>query len=190
MSPDSAFHLPESPVAVIGTITLLVAFLVNGYALIAGVAGHRRGRPGLVASSLWASWAFSALMCLASALMIYAFVSHDYTIKYVAHYSDTSMPLFYKLTAYWGGLDGSIMFWVWMLSMFSAAALFVNRKRHPEMIGYVVATIAAVATFFLAVILWNKNPFSTFLTTPPVDGKGLNPLLQTCLLYTSPSPRD
>ena len=89
--------------------------------------------------------------------MIYAFVSHDYTIKYVAAYSDTSMPLSYKITAFWGGLDGSMLFWVAALAIFAAIAVRANRSRHREMIGYVVATIMAVQVFFLAVIIYSKN---------------------------------
>src|SRR3990172_4906977 len=107
MPADSAFHLPTSPVAALGTITLVLAFLVNGYALAAALVGQRQHRPALVRSALHASWAFTALMCLASSLMVYAFLAHDYSIKYVAHYSNVDMSFFYKLTAYWGGLDGS-----------------------------------------------------------------------------------
>ena len=125
-------------------------------------------------------------MGLASALLIYAFVTHDYTIKYVAHYSDTSMPLSYKITAYWGGLDGSLMFWCSVLSIFSAIAVRTNAARHRDMIGYVVAVIMVVQLFFLALLIYNKNPFATSLTTPPDDGKGLNPLLQNYWMVIHP----
>jgi len=118
--------------------------------------------------------------------MIYAFVTHDYTIKYVVHYSDTSMPLAYKLTAFWGGLDGSLLFWVVVLATFAAIAVRSNRTRHREMIGYVVATIMAVQVFFLALLIYSKNPFSTFLTEAPLDGKGLNPLLQNYWMVVHP----
>ncbi len=182
----TTFQIPSSPIAALGTLTLMLAFLVIAYAGAAGLVGQKTNRPGLVASSLWASWAFTALMCFASCLIIFAFLSHDFRIKYVAHYSDTTMPLFYQLTAYWGGLDGSLMFWVWVLSMFSGVALFANRHRHRDMIGYMVATIAAVALFFLALLLYSKNPFTTFLSAPPVEGKGLNPLLQNYWMVIHP----
>jgi cytochrome c-type biogenesis protein CcmF len=183
---DSAFNIPHSPVAALGTVALMAAFLVAAYAAAAGIVGQRKRRPGLVASSVYASWAFTALMCFASCLIIYAFLSHDFRIKYVAHYSDSSMPLFYKLTAYWGGLDGSLMFWVWVLSMFSAVALRVNVRRHHDMIGYVVATISIVSLFFLALLLYSKNPFATFISMPPTEGRGLNPLLQNYWMVIHP----
>jgi cytochrome c-type biogenesis protein CcmF len=183
---ESAFSIPHSPVGALGTITLMVAFVVNAFALASSLTGQRQGRPGMVRSGIYAAYGFAALMGLASSLMIYAFLSHDFTIKYVAHYSDLNMPFFYKITAYWGGLDGSLMFWSSVLSLFSTIAIKVNHKRHREIIGYVVATICFVQAFFLSILIFNKNPFASFLTQPPMDGQGLNPLLQNYWMVIHP----
>jgi cytochrome c-type biogenesis protein CcmF len=185
--PDSsAFNIPESPVAALGTLTLLAAFLVAAFAAAAGILGNAHERRRLVTSSVYGLYVFFALSLFASALIVYAFVTHDYTIKYVAHYSDTSMPLSYKITAFWGGLDGSLLFWVFVLSAFSAVAVRVNHHRHKDMIGYVVGVIMVVQLFFLALLIYNKNPFATFLVTPPMEGKGLNPLLQNYWMVIHP----
>src|SRR5438874_2524456 len=125
-------------------------------------------------------------MTAASAVMINAFLTDDYTIKYVTHYSDSVQPLFYKFTSYWGGLDGSIMFWVFLLSVFGSIAIHVNRERYRELIPYVVATIAVVEMFFLYLIVVHKNPFTTYLTSTPADGEGLNPLLQNYWMAIHP----
>ncbi|HET6613004.1 MAG TPA: heme lyase CcmF/NrfE family subunit [Kofleriaceae bacterium] len=186
MPDTSALSIPTSPIATLGTVALLVAFVVAAYATAAGIIGHSRHRPALVRSSVHSLYGFFALMALASALLIYAFVTHDYTIKYVAHYSDTSMPVWYKITAYWGGLDGSLMFWVFVLAAFASIAVKTNRRRHADMIGYVVATVMVVELFFLALLIYDKNPFATFLTDPPVDGKGLAPLLQNYWMVIHP----
>ncbi len=186
MSESSAFSIPESPIAALGTITILCAFVVAAYAGVAGALGTAQRRRRLVSSSVQALYGFLGLMGLASALLIYAFVTHDYSIKYVAHYSDTSMPLAYKITSYWGGLDGSMMFWVSVLAVFSAIAVRTNAERHRDMIGYVVAVIMAVQVFFLAILIYNKNPFATTLTAAPIDGKGLNPLLQNYWMVIHP----
>src|SRR5262249_20756885 len=85
-----------------------------------------------------------------------------------------------------GGLDGSIMFWVFLLSIFSSIAVYVNRERHRELIPYVVAVVSAVQMFFLYLMVVHKNPFSTFLTNPPADGEGLNPLLQNYWMVIHP----
>ena len=95
-------------------------------------------------------------------------------------------PLFYKITSYWGGLDGSIMFWVFLLSVFGAIAVKSNRERHRELIPYVIATVSIVQMFFLSVMIVNKNPFATYLIDTPVDGRGLNPLLQNVYMVIHP----
>ncbi|MCG8423097.1 MAG: heme lyase CcmF/NrfE family subunit [Proteobacteria bacterium] len=186
MPESSAFNIPHSPIAAMGTITLLIAYLVAAYGAATGLLGNVQHRRRLVTSSVYALYGFFALMLLASALMIYAFVTHDYTIKYVAQYSDTTMPIWYKITAYWGGLDGSLMFWVAVLAAFSAVAVWVNRHRHRDMIGYVVATILLVQIFFLSLLIFTKNPFATYLTNVPTDGEGLNPLLQNYWMVIHP----
>ncbi len=177
---------PFSPIAVVGTVALLAAYVVAAWCVGAGIAGNARKRRGLVNSSVYGLYAFGALICLASALMIYAFLTHDFSIKYVAATSDVSMPIAYKITSFWGGLDGSLLYWVLVLSIFSMIAIAVNHRRHRDMIGYVVATIMVVQVFFLSLLIFTKNPFATYLTTPPADGQGLNPLLQNYWMIIHP----
>jgi cytochrome c-type biogenesis protein CcmF len=186
MPVDSAFSLPVSPIAAVGTITLLVAYLVAAWAVAAGIAGNVRKNQRLVLSSVYSLYAFAALAVLSSALIIYAFLTHDFTIKYVAATSDVSMPIAYKITAFWGGLDGSLLFWVLVLSLFASVAVRSNQKRHRDMIGFVVATIMVVQLFFLSLLIFHKNPFSTYLVNPPLDGQGLNPLLQNYWMVIHP----
>src|SRR5437868_2022041 len=126
------------------------------------------------------------MMSCASAVMINAFLTGDYSIKYVARTSDSVQPIFYKITSYWGGLDGSIMFWVFLLSIFGSIAVYVNRERHRELIPYVVATISTVQMFFLFLMVIHKNPFTTYLTKAPREGDGLNPLLQNYWMAIHP----
>jgi cytochrome c-type biogenesis protein CcmF len=140
----------------------------------------------MVESGVGAFYLLAAIMAAASAIIIYSFVVGDYSIKYVQHYSDSVQPLFYKITSYWGGLDGSIMFWVFMLSAFGSAAIYVNRERHRELIPYVVAVISIVEMFFLYLMVIHNNPFETFLTEHPTDGGGLNPLLQNFYMAIHP----
>src|SRR5579884_1078930 len=172
--------------ASLGTFLLLASFVAASYAAVMSVAGARRRSRRLVESGVGAFYFVAALMTAASAVMINAFLTGDYSIKYVAHYSDSVQPLFYKITSYWGGLDGSIMFWVFLLSLFGSAAVYVNRERHRELIPYVVATISVVEMFFLYLMVAHKNPFTTFLGAPPADGEGLNPLLQNYWMVIHP----
>ena len=172
--------------ASLGTFLLLSAFVVCSYAGVISVVGARRGARRLIESGIGAFYLVAALMTVASAVIVNAFISGDYSIKYVHNYSDSVQPLFYRITSYWGGLDGSIMFWVFLLSVFGSIAVFVNRERHRELIPYVVAVISSVQMFFLYLMVVHKNPFTTFLTEVPVDGRGLNPLLQNYWMVIHP----
>jgi cytochrome c-type biogenesis protein CcmF len=172
--------------ASLGAFTLLAGFVVTAYAAAMSVAGARRGSRRLIESGIGALYLNTALMSVASGLIVYAFVVEDFTIKYVQRYSDSVQPLFYKFTSYWGGLDGSLLFWVFLLSIFGALAVHVNRERHRELIPYVVAVIAVVEMFFLFLMIIHRNPFETYLTQAPVDGRGLNPLLQNPYMVIHP----
>jgi cytochrome c-type biogenesis protein CcmF len=172
--------------ASLGSFLLLATFVVCSYAAVVSVVGARRGSRRLIESGIGAFYLIAALMTAASTVIINAFLTNDYSIKYVQHYSDSVQPLFYKITSYWGGLDGSIMFWVFLLSIFGSIAVYVNRERHRELIPYVIATISVVQMFFLFLTVVHKNPFTTFLTEAPTDGRGLNPVLQNFYMAIHP----
>jgi cytochrome c-type biogenesis protein CcmF len=172
--------------ASLGSFLLLTAFVICSYAIVISVVGARRRSRALIESGIGAFYLIAAVMTVASAVMVNAFLTDDFTIKYVAHYSEAAQPIFYKITSYWGGLDGSIMFWVFLLSIFGSCAVYTNRERHRELIPYVVATIATVQMFFLFLMVVHKNPFTTFLTEAAPDGKGLNPLLQNYWMAIHP----
>jgi cytochrome c-type biogenesis protein CcmF len=170
----------------LGTFVLLATFVVCAYAMAASIAGARRRSRRLIESGVGAFYFVAALMTVASAVMVHAFVTNNYAIKYVQHYSDSVQPLAYKIASYWGGLDGSIMFWVFLLAIFGALAVYLNRERHRELIPYVVAVISATEMFFIFLMVVHNNPFSTFVTPPPAEGRGLTPLLQNFYMAIHP----
>jgi len=170
----------------LGSFLLLASFVVCAYSIAASVAGARRRSLRLIESGTGAFYLVSALMTVASGVMVHAFVTNNYSIKYVQHYSDSAQPLAYKIASYWGGLDGSIMFWVFLLGLFGAVAVFANRERHRELMPYVVAVISTVQMFFIFLMVVHNNPFSTFLSQVPTEGKGLNPLLQNFYMAIHP----
>jgi len=172
--------------ASLGAVLLLLAFVLAAYTVAASVVGARRRNSRLIESAIGSFYTVAAVMSVASGVIIYAFVAGDYSIRYVRRYSDSVQPLFYKITSYWGGLDGSVMFWVFLLSVFGAIAVKVNRERHRELIPYVVAVIGAVEMFFLFLMVIHNNPFTTYLTELPTDGRGLNPLLQNFYMAIHP----
>lgn len=175
-----------SPISLAGTVVLAVTFVVAVAGAALGIVGNARGRERWVAASIHSLYALGALVTLASSLMIYAFVTHDFAIRYVWGTSDTSMSTWYKVTAFWGGLEGSLLFWILTLGLFSTVAVRANVRRHADMIGYVVGVILLAQVFFIALILYTKNPFASSLTAAPADGKGLNPLLQNYWMIIHP----
>jgi cytochrome c-type biogenesis protein CcmF len=170
----------------LGTFTILAAFVIASGAFAASIAGARRGQRSLIEGGIGLFHVVTALMLVASSIIVHAFVVGDYRIKYVQHYSDEVQPLFYKLTSYWGGLDGSIMFWVTLLAVFGSVAVYLNRERQRLLIPWVVAVIAVVEMFFLFLMVVHNNPFETFLTVAPAKGQGLNPLLQNYYMAIHP----
>jgi len=93
--------------AAFGTLTLLIALVVATYAGTASLIGARRGNRRLILSGRAGVYALAAVLGLSSVALVYSFLTHDYSIKYVQHDSDASSPLFYQITAYCHGLDGA-----------------------------------------------------------------------------------
>ena len=170
----------------LGTLIILAAFVIAGAAFAASIAGARRRDSRFTDAGIALFHTVTAMMLIVSAIIVRAFVTGDFRIKYVQHYSDSVQPLFYKLTSYWGGLDGSLLFWVTLLSIFGSLAIQINRQRQRLLIPWVVAVITCVEMFFLFLLVIHNNPFETFLTKAPVDGAGLNPLLQNFYMAIHP----
>src|SRR5438093_5014078 len=101
--------------ASLGTFLLLATFVVCSYAAGVSIAGARRRSRRLIESGIGAFYLVAALMTVASAVIVNAFFTDDFTIRYVAHFSDSVQPLFYKIALYWVGRQGSILFWVFLV---------------------------------------------------------------------------
>jgi cytochrome c-type biogenesis protein CcmF len=170
----------------LGTFTILAGFVLAAAAFAASLAGARRGQRSLVEGGIGLFHTVTALLLVASAIIVHAFVTGDYSIRYVQRYSDSAQPLFYKLASYWGGLDGSLLFWTALLGVFGSVAVHVNRERQRVLVPWAVATMSVVQMFFLFLLVIHNNPFETYLTTVPERGQGLNPLLQNFYMAIHP----
>ncbi len=166
----------------IGALAVLLAFCVALYAIVSSVVGKLRRKPFLVLSGERAAYSVFALLTIASGILVYAFLTSDFHYSYVAEHSNRSMAPVYKFAAWWGGQEGSLLFWSWLLSGYGAVVVFTNRRRHREFMPYVVAILSTVQLFFLLLNAFVVSPFQVLaegkIVTTVVDGKGLNPLLQ------------
>ncbi len=161
----------------LGTHCLILLLPVAVYAAGMMLIGARYRDAKLYRAGTIASFAVTGLLTLASALLIAAFVRNDFSIIYVQEYSNRALPLFYKVAGLWAGLDGSLMFWAWLLSIMGSIALFTLRHRLPRHLPYINLVVMLILAFFALILLFVANPFATSFAIP-FDGKGLNPLLQ------------
>jgi cytochrome c-type biogenesis protein CcmF len=165
-----------------GSLAILLAFAVAIYAAVASVVGRVKAKPFLVASGRKAVYSVWVLITLASSVLVHALLTDDFRFAYVAEHSNRSLPTIYKFAAWWSGQEGSLMFWSWLLATYAAVVVLTNRRKHRDMMPYVVAVLSAVQTFFLLMNNFVANPFQMLavdkLIQPVADGSGLSPLLQ------------
>jgi cytochrome c-type biogenesis protein CcmF len=169
----------------IGQLALAIALIVAFYSIAANIIGARRGIPALVASGRHAIWAMCAMVTVAVAALWMSLLRSDFSLEYVASYTSLTLPTFYKVTALWGGQQGSLLLWTWLLSIFTAIAAFQNRRRNPEIAPYALVVLAALAIFFLGMLNFVTRPFD-MLAAIPADGQDLNPLLQNYWMAIHP----
>lgn len=111
----------------IGYVSMLVAFAVSLYGAVALAIGSFRGYPEMIKSGRRAAWVSSGLITLASLSLIWALLNDDFSLKYVVTNSARAMEWFYKLSAMWGGQEGSLLLWAWMLAGFMVVVLLQTR---------------------------------------------------------------
>jgi cytochrome c-type biogenesis protein CcmF len=168
-----------------GTGVLYAVLVTAAYTFAVALAAGR-GQPRLLQSARYGAYATAALTLFAVALLAYAFITHDFRIRYVARYSDRSMPTGYLFTALWGGQDGSLLWWTFLLAGYTAACVAWLRGRYRHLQPYVIATLMAIFGFFGVLMLFAANPFEASIAGARPDGEGLNPLLQNYWMVIHP----
>lgn len=127
------------------------------------------------------------LVSIAMALMIVALVTHDFSVSYVASVGSRSTPLLFTIISLWGALEGSILFWAWVLSLYAAAVVWIHRRRDGSLVPYAAMTMLIVALFFAILLVGPANPFRPVFPVP-ADGPGPNTLLQNHVLMAVHPP--
>ncbi|HLW47644.1 MAG TPA: cytochrome c-type biogenesis CcmF C-terminal domain-containing protein [bacterium] len=162
--------------ASLGRFAVLAALVLVCYAIAAAVLGARVRRAELVASAVRALRGSAALLAAAALVLLVALATRDYTFQYVAAHVDDAQPLVYDLTAFWGGMEGSLLLWALVLAGYTLAAVRAVGRAQPELLPGVIVVLAAVAAFFLLMLTAVASPFAT-VPFAPLDGRGMNPLL-------------
>lgn len=165
---------------------LLYAVLVAAAYTFAVALRAARAAPRLLRAARLGAYGTSALVLLGVILLSYAFVTHDFSIRYVTNYSDRQTEIWYLFTALWGGQDGSLLWWLFLLSLNVVACVWWLKGRYRHLQPYVIATLMLVMGFFALLMIFAANPFATHHTGAAVDGKGLNALLRSYWMIIHP----
>jgi cytochrome c-type biogenesis protein CcmF len=162
---------------VLGQLALWLALLLGAWGAVVGYLGGRRGDPALIQSARRTTYALAGLLAVASLALVVALLKNDFNVEYVASYSSRNLPVAYKLSAFYGGQSGSLLFWAFVLSLFAAAAQLLTSRRYAYLMPYAAAVTSVVTLFFVSATVFGSNPFDR-LDFTPMDGRGLNPQLQ------------
>ena len=166
----------------LGALSILLAFCLAVFSVAASLAGKYGRRPFLVVSGERAVYAAWGLLTVASALLVAELISGDYRLAYVAAHSNKAMATVYKFTAWWGGQEGSLLLWSWLLATYSSIVVYTNRRKFRDMMPLVISIMMTVLAFFSGMISFVASPFKVLMVGKGVidvmDGNGLSPLLQ------------
>jgi cytochrome c-type biogenesis protein CcmF len=166
----------------LGSLAIFLAFCLGVYAFLGSIVGAWKRKSFLILSAERAVYSVWFLLTMAAAILVAAMLTGDFRLAYIAAHSNRTMPFLYKFAAWWGGQEGSLLFWSWLLACYSAIVVYTNRRKHRSMMPYVTATLMATQVFFLILNAFVVSPFHVLAVgrevTAVPDGNGLNPLLQ------------
>ena len=177
--------MPQVHVSDLGTLALQLAWCLALYALGASIFGARAARPEFVASGRRAALAVFACIAAAVLVMLHSLLTRDFQVEYVAGYSSSTLPLRYTVAALWGGMAGSLLFWLFILNLSATIVHLQNRERHRALMPYVTATLMTISLFFLSLLVFVAPAFKRLPFTPS-EGSDLNPLLQNYWMMIHP----
>lgn len=172
--------LPE-----IGNYALMLALALALVQSLVPLAGAHRANARWMALARPATAGQVTLTTVALGCLVAAFVNNDFSVLYVAQNSNSLLPWYYRVTATWGGHEGSLLLWAWLLGCWSFAVAVFSKRLPQDMVARVLAVLGMISTGFLLFMLLTSNPFSR-LVPAALDGQDLNPLLQDAGMIIHP----
>jgi cytochrome c-type biogenesis protein CcmF len=163
--------------ATVGRACLILAFSVAVFGVGASIYGARTGRRDWVDSGRRSIYTLAALSSLAFLILEIAFLRSDFHFVTVTTHSSTTTPTLYKAAAAWSSQEGSLLLWLWLLSMWSSLVMFLTRKRMRDVTAYAGGVLLAFAAFFGGLLVFAASPFKT-TALAATEGVGLSPLLR------------
>ena len=175
---------------------LVVTFLVAIYSVVAALYGELKKKPALVESARRAMLLTWPLLTLTAGILIYLLINNHFEVQFVYEVTSRSMPTYLKVTAWWGGQAGSLLFWSWLMSAFASLVTLRKWDRDREFLPWVIVVASVTLAFFISMTVFFENPFAQLFQSfdgniaahtfkpvnsilfTPSDGRGLNPLLR------------
>ena len=182
-------------IANFGFGVLAISFIVTLYSVFAAIYGERTKNPAMVESARRAMLLTWPLLTLTAGILIFLLVNNHYEVQFVYEVTSRSMPTYLKVTAWWGGQAGSLLFWSWLMSAFASLVTLRKWDRDREFLPWVIVVACLTMAFFLGMTIFFEDPFAQLYQTfdgisahtfqpaqsvlyIPPDGRGLNPLLR------------
>jgi len=169
----------------IGNFAVITALVLSLVGIITPLVGLRTKNPAWVQTGRQAITLIFLLLSIGMASLIFAFVTRDFSVKYVMATSNTKLPWFYTVAALWGGHEGSLLLWVWILSVFCTLAVWLHWRTQPAIMAHLISIQSVLILGFLSLIVFLSNPFDRIFPVP-LEGKDLNPLLQDPAMVVHP----
>ena len=172
--------LPE-----LGFLSLLFATTAALLLSIVPQIGIWRNKPTLTNTAWGLSYCFGIFTSVSIGILAYSFATDDFTLEYVAAHSNSQLPTFFKVAATWGGHEGSILFWLFTLSLWLVAFAFFSRKNNRTFSAQTLSLLGLICLGFAIFSLFYSNPFGRAFPAP-AEGRDLNPMLQDIGLIFHP----
>lgn len=173
-------------IAELGNYALALALAISVLLAILPIWGAEKQNSTLIALARPMTWAMFLVLTISFGSLFYLFAVNDFTVQYVVNNTNSSLPLQYRLSAVWGAHEGSLLLWVWLLSLWSVGVAAFTRKMPEDAVARVLGLMGLISIGFLVFVIFTSNPFDRTFPNFPVDGRELNPMLQDVGLIFHP----
>ena len=173
-------------IAELGNYALALALALSVFLAVLPLIGTEKANVKLMALARPLTWSMFLALSLSFGALFYLFAVNDFSVQYVVNNSNSLLPLQYRLSAVWGSHEGSLLLWIWLLSLWAVGVATFTRKMPEEAVARVLSVMGLVSIGFLVFIIFSSNPFGRTFPDFPADGRELNPMLQDVGLIFHP----
>lgn len=162
---------------VVGNVAIYLGLALSLYTFVTFITGIRKQSQRMINSAKGGTVAIFITMAVSVLIMLDLLATGQFQYEYVRDYTSTGLPLIYKLAALWAGNAGSLMLWLFFLTMYTVMVIYSKKMKNNPMVPYIATVMLANTIFFFFILSFIAKPF-VLLDNIPLEGKGMNPMLQ------------